>query len=88
MGIDVRVDYMPKEIYTKLLQKFCFDEELMKLLEESVLDNQRARERFYLHNGKYPELRDGLNKLIYDLISTKAVEIQNKIGGNKNEREV
>lgn len=84
--MEVFVDYKQSEKYNKLLEAFCFNEEVMSLLEASLIDKQRERERIYLRTGgKYPDDRDGLSKLIYDLKATKEVMILNKLGGKNEE---
>lgn len=84
--MQVFVDYLRSEKYNKLLEQFCLNEDLKELLECAALDKQRAKEREYLiSGGKYPDDRDGLNKLIYDLYATKEVMIKNKLGGKNEE---
>lgn len=72
--------------YTSLLLKFCGDKDLINLLEQCIIDNIRETEDLYKRGGKYPEKRNLLDKLIYDLETTRKTVIERKLGGkNKNE---
>ena len=50
-----------------MLDKFTGNSELLKLIEECILDDIRQREIYYLSNGRYPQQRDLLMKLKFDL---------------------
>lgn len=53
--------------YKKLLIKFCSNKELTELIKECILDLEKAKELHYNRNNKYPEERNPLMKLLFDL---------------------
>lgn len=54
--------------YEKLLSKFCGDNDIFSLIEQSILSDFGEREDIYNRCGRYPEQRDRLMKLKNDLI--------------------
>ena len=68
--------------YEKLLNKFCVDNDIYKLIEESIIEGFGEREAFYNNHGRYPEQRDKLMKLKNDLLMQKRKIILSQ-GGNK-----
>lgn len=53
--------------YQILLDKFAGNNDLYKLLEECLLEDERNRESAYLISGAYPERRNLIMKLMTDL---------------------
>lgn len=53
--------------YQILLNKFAGNNDLYKLLEECLLEDERNRESIYLLSGAYPERRNLIMKLMTDL---------------------
>nr|DAT01524.1 MAG TPA: hypothetical protein [Bacteriophage sp.] len=53
--------------YQILLDKFTGNNDLYKLLEECLLEDERNRESTYLMSGIYPERRNLIMKLMTDL---------------------
>lgn len=53
--------------YQILLDKFAGNNDLYKLLEECLLEDERNRESIYLLSGAYPERRNLIMKLMTDL---------------------
>lgn len=53
--------------YQTLLDKFTGNNELIKLIEECQLEEERLRESHFLRNAVYPDRRNLLMKLIFDL---------------------
>ncbi len=68
--------------YEKLLNKFCGDNDIYKLIEESIIEDFGERETFYNNHGKYPEQRDRLMKLKNDLLMQRRKIILSQ-GGKK-----
>lgn len=64
--------------YDELLNNFYGNYELLELIKWCILDWEEEREVFFQRNGKYPEQRNLLMKLKFDLVNKKN-EI---IGGN------
>ena len=53
--------------YQILLDKFAGNNDLYKLLEECLLEEERNRESTYMITGKYPDKRNLIMKLMTDL---------------------
>lgn len=53
--------------YQILLDKFTGNNDLYKLLEECLLEEERNRESTYMITGKYPDKRNLIMKLMTDL---------------------
>lgn len=53
--------------YQILLNKFTGNDDLYKLLEECLLEDERQRESTYMMMGAYPERRNLVMKLMTDL---------------------
>ena len=53
--------------YQILLNKFAGNNDLYKLLEECLLEEERQRESAYIMSGVYPERRNTVMKLMTDL---------------------
>lgn len=53
--------------YQILLDKFSGNNDLYKLLEECLLEEERNRESTYMITGKYPDKRNLIMKLMTDL---------------------
>lgn len=53
--------------YQILLNKFAGNNDLYKLLEECLLEDERQRESTYMISGAYPERRNLIMKLMTDL---------------------
>ena len=53
--------------YQILLDKFSGNNDLYKLLEECLLEDERNRESTYLMSGTYPDRRNLIMKLMTDL---------------------
>lgn len=53
--------------YQILLDKFIGNNDLYKLLEECLLEEERNRESTYMITGKYPDKRNLIMKLMIDL---------------------
>ena len=53
--------------YQILLDKFIGNNDLYKLLEECLLEEERNRESAYMITGKYPDKRNLIMKLMIDL---------------------
>lgn len=53
--------------YQILLDKFTGNNDLYKLLEECLLEEERNRESTYMIIGKYPDKRNLIMKLMTDL---------------------
>lgn len=71
--------------YQELLIKFCKNNELTELIKECILDLEKAEEVFYMENKKYPEQRNSLMKLMYDLEQTEVILNQQALLQNKKE---
>ncbi|MGL5715493.1 MAG: hypothetical protein ACRCX2_20910 [Paraclostridium sp.] len=61
--------------YVRLLGKFCFDEDIYKLIDAVINDDVRVSENIYLATNKYPEKRNLLMKLKVDLATKKKCEV-------------
>ena len=57
--------------YDELLTKFSGNYDLFELIKWCILDWQEERELFFQMNGKYPEERNLLMKLKFDLVNKK-----------------
>lgn len=57
--------------YEKLLNKYCGDNDIFKLIEECILTDLGEREATYNRYGRYPEQRDRLMKLKNDLLTQR-----------------
>lgn len=68
--------------YEKLLNKYCKDNDIFILIEQSILTDFGEREDFYNRYKKYPEQRDRLMKLKNDLLMQRKKIILSQ-GGNK-----
>lgn len=55
--------------YKKLLEKYCYDTDIFELIEQCILDEAGCREAEFVRSGRYPERRELIMKLKYDLIS-------------------
>ena len=53
--------------YQILLDKFTGNNDLYKLLEECLLEEERNRESTYMITAKYPDKRNLIMKLMTDL---------------------
>jgi len=62
-----------RQQYVDRLLAFKSNETLRELLSELVLDIRLANEEFYLKNGRYPEQRDPVGKLLIDLETVKSI---------------
>lgn len=63
--------------YQILLNKFAGNNDLYKLLEESLLEEERQRESAYMMSGVYPERRNTVMKLMTDLKFNEEREVNN-----------
>lgn len=65
--------------YQILLDKFTGNIDLLSLIEEFILDEEREKEMFYRRTGHYPEPHDRLMKLKFDLLinEKRKVDIKN-----------
>ena len=62
--------------YQILLDKFAGNNDLYKLLEECLLEDERNRESAYLISGAYPERRNLIMKLMTDLKFNEEREVK------------
>ena len=62
--------------YQMLLNKFAGNNDLYKLLEECLLEDERNRESIYLLSGAYPERRNLIMKLMTDLKVNEEREVK------------
>ena len=62
--------------YQILLDKFAGNNDLYKLLEECLLEDERNRESAYLISGTYPERRNLIMKLMTDLKFNEEREVK------------
>ena len=62
--------------YQILLNKFAGNNDLYKLLEECLLEDERNRESIYLLSGAYPERRNLIMKLMTDLKVNEEREVK------------
>lgn len=62
--------------YQILLDKFAGNNDLYKLLEECLLEDERNRESIYLLSGTYPERRNSIMKLMTDLKTNEEREVK------------
>lgn len=62
--------------YQILLNKFAGNNDLYKLLEECLLEDERNRESAYLISGAYPERRNLIMKLMTDLKFNEEREVK------------
>lgn len=62
--------------YQILLNKFSGNNDLYKLLEECLLEDERNRESTYLISGVYPERRNLIMKLMTDLKFNEEREVK------------
>lgn len=62
--------------YQILLNKFAGNNDLYKLLEECLLEDERNRESTYLISGVYPERRNLIMKLMTDLKFNEEREVK------------
>lgn len=62
--------------YQILLNKFAGNNDLYKLLEECLLEDERNRESIYLLSGTYPERRNLIMKLMTDLKVNEEREVK------------
>lgn len=62
--------------YQILLNKFAGNNDLYKLLEECLLEEERQRESAYMMSGIYPERRNTVMKLMTDLKFNEEREVK------------
>lgn len=62
--------------YQTLLNKFTGNNDLYKLLEECLLEDERQRESTYIMSGTYPERRNLVMKLMTDLKFNEEREVK------------
>ena len=62
--------------YQILLNKFAGNNDLYKLLEECLLEDERNRASIYLLSGAYPERRNLIMKLMTDLKINEEREVK------------
>ena len=62
--------------YQILLNKFSGNNDLYKLLEECLLEEERQRESTYMMSGVYPERRNTVMKLMTDLKFNEEREVK------------
>lgn len=62
--------------YQILLNKFAGNNDLYKLLEECLLEDERQRESAYMMSGVYPERRNTVMKLMTDLKFNEEREVK------------
>ncbi len=62
--------------YQILLNKFAGNNDLYKLLEECLLEEERQRESAYMMSGVYPERRNTVMKLMTDLKFNEEREVK------------
>ena len=62
--------------YQILLNKFAGNNDLYKLLEECLLEDERNRESIYLLSGAYLERRNLIMKLMTDLKVNEEREVK------------
>ena len=53
--------------YKIMLRKLCRDDDVRELIDECRMSYIEDRENFFLTEGRYPEERDLLAKLSFDL---------------------
>ncbi|VTX56780.1 Uncharacterised protein [Fusobacterium nucleatum] len=62
--------------YQILLNRFAGNNDLYKLLEECLLEEERQRESTYMMSGVYPERRNTVMKLMTDLKFNEEREVK------------
>ena len=62
--------------YQILLNKFAGNNDLYKLLEECLLEEERQRESTYMMSGVYPERRNTVMNLMTDLKFNEEREVK------------
>lgn len=62
--------------YQILLNRFAGNNDLYKLLEECLLEDERQRESTYMMSGVYPERRNTVMKLMTDLKFNEEREVK------------
>ena len=62
--------------YQILLNRFAGNNDLYKLLEECLLEEERQRESTYMMSGIYPERRNTVMKLMTDLKFNEEREVK------------
>ena len=62
--------------YQILLNRFAGNNDLYKLLEECLLEEERQRESTYMMSGTYPERRNTVMKLMTDLKFNEEREVK------------
>lgn len=62
--------------YQILLNRFAGNNDLYKLLEECLLEDERQRESAYMMLGVYPERRNTVMKLMTDLKFNEEREVK------------
>ena len=62
--------------YQILSNKFTGNNDLYKLLEECLLEDERQRESTYIMSGMYPERRNLVMKLMTDLKFNEEREVK------------
>lgn len=62
--------------YQILLNRFAGNNDLYKLLEECLLEEERQRESAYMMSGVYPERRNTVMKLMTDLKFNEEREVK------------
>ena len=62
--------------YQILLNKFAGNNDLYKVLEECLLEEERQRESAYMMSGVYPERRNTVMKLMTDLKFNEEREVK------------
>lgn len=61
-------NYEISDEYVRTLSKFASDCDILILLDECIKDSLREREIFFVTQGRYPDTRNELMKLKFDLI--------------------
>lgn len=69
--------------YKKLLEMFCNNKELQKMISYCIMDIKEAEEMFYVEKGEYPSKRDSLMKLKYDLEVARKARIVKELSLKK-----
>ncbi|WP_335941825.1 hypothetical protein [Fusobacterium polymorphum] len=69
-----------KSKYDDFLAKYAGDNELLELIKWCVLDWEETKENYYQNYGKYPEQRNLLIKLKFDLVNKKNEIIESMKG--------
>lgn len=62
--------------YQSLLDKFSGSKDLISLLEQCILEDERHRESYYLLNACYPQKRNLIMKLMIDLKLNEEREVK------------